>query len=102
MKMGSQSEFTGSGDRDRVHELTWALLDEQISEDDFVELNNTLLRDDKSRDSYLGCVQLHADLMAHFAAPAQPATKRGGNNPILGLDMPLGFQSPSAEETASQ
>jgi hypothetical protein len=100
--MASQpNNHTDDGALDRVQQLTWALLDEQISDDEFAQLNSTLLRDDKSRESYLNCVQLHADLMAHFAAPSERSGKRAGTQ-ILGLDMPgLGFQSPSVEEAGS-
>lgn len=87
---------------ERVQELTWALLDEQINDDEFMLLDNLLLSDEKARDSYLGCVQLHADLMAHFAVPTDTTGSKAGNgSQILGFlnaDMPLGFQSPSTEE----
>src|SRR5262245_46696472 len=100
--MASQpTDHAGNENSDRVQELTWALLDEQISDDEFAQLNGTLLRDDKSRDTYLNCVRLHADLMAHFAAPSERTGKRSGT-PILGLDLPgLGLQSPSTEEAGS-
>jgi hypothetical protein len=99
--MDSHSNIRDDKNLDRVQELTWALVDEQISDDEFEQLNSVLLRDDKSRDTYLGCIQLHADLMAHFAAPSDRTGQRAGTAPILGLDMPLGFQSPSNEEAAS-
>ena len=87
---------------DRVQELTWALLDEQISDDEFGLLDTLLLSDDKARDSYIGCVQLHADLLAHFAAPATAAgAKAGGGSPVFGFlnaNLPLNLQSPSSEE----
>jgi hypothetical protein len=87
---------------DRVQELTWALLDEQINDDEFVLLDNLLLSDEKARKSYVGCVQLHADLMSHFGAlPAKTGSKAGIGSQILGFlnsGAPLGFQSPSAEE----
>jgi hypothetical protein len=87
---------------DRVQELTWALLDEQINEDEFILLDNLLLSDEKARESYIGCVQLHTDLMAHFALPpADTGSKVGSESQILGFlnpSTPLGFQSPSAEE----
>ena len=87
---------------DRVQELTWALLDEQINDDEFILLDNLLLSDEKARGSYIGCVQLHTDLMAHFAvSPAETSSKVGSGSQILGFlnpTSPLGFQSPSAEE----
>jgi hypothetical protein len=87
---------------DRVPELTWALLDEQINDDEFILLDNLLLSDEKARGSYLGCVQIHADLISHFAAmPAETGSKIGSGPRILGFlnsDAPIGFQSPSGEE----
>ena len=90
---------------DRVQELTWAMLDEQISDDEFQLLETLLLSDDKARDSYVGCMQLHTELMAHFAGPTADAgaESRGGSQ-ILGFlntDPPLAFPSASAEEAAS-
>jgi hypothetical protein len=87
---------------DRVQELTWALLDEQVNADEFRLLENLLLSDDKARDTYIGCVQLHADLLAHFAAPSTEETANVRSGPVVGFlnpDLPaLGFQSPSAED----
>jgi hypothetical protein len=99
--MGSDSNIPNGENLDQVQELTWALLDEQISEDEFEQLSRVLLRDDKSREAYLGCIQLHTDLITHFAGPEARTPKRPGTTPILGLDMPLGFQSPASEESAS-
>jgi hypothetical protein len=86
---------------DRVQELTWALLDEQINDDEFILLDNLLLSDEKARSSYIGCVQLHTDLMAHFAVPTGKAGATGAGSPVLGFlnaDSPLGFQSPAAKD----
>jgi hypothetical protein len=103
----SRGDFSGAGPdehviSERVQELTWALLDEQINDDEFHLLENLLLSDEKARDSYIGCVQLHSELIAHFAAPpAETGTKVGGGSQILGFlssDLPFGFQSQSAEE----
>jgi hypothetical protein len=87
---------------ERVQELTWALLDEQINDDEFMLLENLLLSDDKARDTYLGCTRLHADLMAHFAGPpVNSGSNVGSGSQILGFlnsDAAIGFESPSAEE----
>lgn len=88
---------------ERVQEITWALLDEHATQDDVALLENLLLSDDKARESYIGCVQLHADLMAHFAAPATAAGSIGRSAPavlgFLNAEMPpLSVQSPSAGE----
>ncbi len=88
---------------ERVRELTWALLDEQINDDEFDLLENLLLSDAKARDSYLGCVQLHAGLGAYFAeSPTGVATKTAANPQVLGFlsaESALGFQSSSEEAT---
>jgi hypothetical protein len=95
----------GADDRvvsDRVQELTWALLDEEINDDEFRLLENLLLSDDKCRDSYIGCVQLHADLLTHFAAPkTKVSAKSGSSSPILGFLPTCGFPTQSTEEASS-
>jgi hypothetical protein len=104
---GSRGNFSAAGPddhviSDRVQELTWALLDEQINDDEFILLDNLLLSDEKARGSYLGCVQLHADLMSHFAAmPAATGAKAGIGSQVisfLNAEPSLGIQSPSGEE----
>ena len=83
---------------ERVQELTWALLDEQISDDEFGLLDNLLLSDEKARQSYVGCVQLHAELMAHFADPAKKKTT--ASTQVLGFlsdDSSLGLHSTGGE-----
>jgi hypothetical protein len=52
---------------ERVQELTWALLDQYASDDDIELLDTLLVADDKARETYLGCVRLHVDLMSQFA-----------------------------------
>ena len=83
---------------ERIQELTWALLDEQITDDEFGLLDNLLLSDEKARQSYVGCVQLHAELMSHFADPAAKKTVSGTQ--VLGFlsgDSSLGLQSSGGE-----
>jgi hypothetical protein len=70
---------------DRVQELTWALLDEQISTDEVQLLENLLLSDDAARETYLHCVQLHADLFHHFRQPVKGAPTRTGKSLVLGF-----------------
>jgi hypothetical protein len=82
---------------ERVQELTWALLDEQISDDEFVLLDSLLLSDEKARQSYVGCVQLHAELLAHFADPAK---KTANGTQVLGFlsgESSLGLPSVGRE-----
>ena len=69
--------------QERVQELTWALVDDEINDDEARLLENLLLSDDQARDTYVHCVQLHVDLMSHFAKPVAPAAT--GTSPVLGF-----------------
>ena len=91
---------------ERVQELTWALLDEQITDDEMSLLDNLLLSDDGARKRYIECVQLHADLIMHYAAPAAEAKAKGAaKSPVLGFlnagTPPVGFDLPPAEDLKS-
>jgi len=81
---------------DRVQELTWAMVDDQINADEIRLLENLLLSDDQARDTYIHCVQLHADLISHFAKPEAPTT--AGKMPVLGF---LGDVTPVADVQSS-
>jgi predicted Zn-dependent protease len=103
----SRGDFLAAGPddqviSDRVQELSWALLDEQMNDDEFMLLENLLLADEKARETYVGCTRLHADLMAHFAVPTGvTGSKPANDSPVLGFlsgDSSLGLQSPSSEE----
>jgi hypothetical protein len=86
----------------RVQELTWALLDEQINDDEFKLLDNLLLSDEKARHTYLECTQLHAELTDHFAVSTGATGSRAAKeSPLLGFlgDSSLGLQSQSGEQT---
>jgi hypothetical protein len=97
---GGDSPTSGSEPlvNDRVQELTWALVDEQITDDEMQLLENLMLSDDAARDTYIGCVQLHTDLLAHYAGEtSQPFL--GGKVPILGF---LGEGSTSVDNLPAQ
>ncbi|MCI0334480.1 MAG: hypothetical protein L0228_14780 [Planctomycetes bacterium] len=70
---------------ERVQELTWALLDEGISDDEMSLLDTLLLSDDKARERYVECVQLHTDLMVHYAAPKAASANSGSASSVLGF-----------------
>lgn len=90
---------TGQSDvNQRVQELTWALIDEQISGDEMRLLDNLLLSDESARDTYIGCVQLHTDLLSHYSTPDAEAPT-GTKSPVLGF---LGADSPPLEPRSSQ
>src|SRR5436190_16747224 len=78
----TQNTPDADGGLDRVQELSWALLDDHINGEELAELEGLLLADDGARGSYVGCVQLHADLTRHFA-PAAPTTTK--STPVLGF-----------------
>jgi len=80
---------------DRVQELTWAMVDEQINADEIRLLENLLLSDDQARDTYVHCIQLHTDLLGHFAKPVAEAA---GKSPVLSF---LGDGAPSVDVQSS-
>ena len=78
---------------ERVQELTWALVDEQIDDDEMRLLDNLLLSDDGARDTYIACMQLHSDLMQEFVKPANDLPHAvPGQSPVLGF---LGGATPT-------
>jgi hypothetical protein len=98
----NSAESASGGDStvvDRVQELTWALVDEGITDDEMRLLDNLLLSDDEARSTYVGCVQLHVDLLSHFGDPAKVPV--AGKSPVLGFlgdaTPPMGVQGPLSE-----
>ncbi len=87
---------------ERVQELTWALVDEQINDDEMRLLDNLLLSDETARETYIGCVQLHTDLIEHFRQPAKPTATRTGKSLVLGFlsddASGVGLQAPPSED----
>ena len=89
---------------ERVQELTWALVDEQIDDDEMRLLDNLLLSDDGARETYIGCMQLHTDLMQQFAKPAKDSLSAvPDQSPVLGflggITPPLTTQPPHASDS---
>jgi hypothetical protein len=75
----------------RVQELTWATIDDLASDDDVRLLESLLLSDDEAVNDYVGCVQLHVDLMAEFA----PEAAQPGKSALAFLNEklpPLGME----------
>jgi len=89
--------------KERVQELTWALVDDNISDEEFPLLESLLLSDDGARGAYLGCMQLHSDLLSHFALAETATSGKTVNNPSI-LSLPTGtfsaFETPATEDTA--
>ncbi len=69
-----------------VQELTWALLDQQISESDFKQLEKVLREDEEARRLYVQCVQIHVDLQQWFKGTSATVPRVPAGAP---LDLPL-------------
>jgi hypothetical protein len=79
---------------ERVQELSWAALDDLITDDELHLLDNLLLSDNEAVESYCDCVQLHVDLLAHFASDSAVGASRDTSPfgfPIEGT-LPLGIE----------
>jgi len=74
---------------DRAEKLIWSLLDDQITEEDVKRLEELIQKNDCVRFRYLECVQIHADLFAHYkAGPAAPTPVQSPvQSPVLGTLM---------------
>ncbi len=72
--------------RTDIQDLIWALLDETISDSDFKQLEAVLRSDEKARQLYVQCVQIHVDLQQWFAADAGTTCRLPAGAP---LDLPL-------------
>lgn len=86
---------------DRAHELSWALLDGHISDENRAELEKLLLEDATARESYIRCAQLHAELATFFAAPKSTPGKSSTSTPVLGFlaeNFPQ-FGTPTADDS---
>jgi hypothetical protein len=80
-----------------TEELVWAMLDEQLSPDEFRRLESLLLVDEDARRLYLQCVQLHIDLQCWF----RDKDDRDRNRPLgLPLDLPLAAGDASLADPA--
>jgi hypothetical protein len=77
---------------ERVQELTWSLLDGDISDDEVSLLDTLLLTGEEARNLYVDCVRLHTDLMIYHAKPEKAGTAGGSNSSVLSF---LGADSPT-------
>jgi anti-sigma factor RsiW len=69
-----------------VQDLIWALLDQQISESDFKQLEAMLEEDEEARRLYVQCVQIHVDLQQWYGGNSATAPRIPAGAP---LDLPL-------------
>lgn len=87
---------------DRVDELVSLLVDEVIDEPQFRELESLLQENEQTRVRYIEGVQLHCDLLDHFAPEreklSKPATVLSmlGNPDDSGIHLPLPPTTPGA------
>jgi hypothetical protein len=63
---------------EEAESLTWALLDDQLSEVDSARLARLLEENQEARVRYIECVQLHVDLQDHFSPANSPQDKGAG------------------------
>jgi hypothetical protein len=88
-----------------IEDLVWAMLDEQISDDDIHRLEDLLGSDEDARQIYLQCVQLHVDLMYRFNPDYNPArdpqADRAGTVPAPPVGLPVDLPMPSADASMS-
>jgi hypothetical protein len=67
---------------ERIQTLTWALLDEQITDDEVSLLEKLLLSDGQARKCHIECVQLHC-LTANYFTSVNQTPKGTTTSPVL-------------------
>jgi hypothetical protein len=103
----ANSQHGHANNTEHVQSLTWALLDDLITEEELSELGNRLTNDEHARREYTRCVQLHADLQSAFAGPPSsiPDTTKPSKTPVLGFlkdeTQSFAVPSPPAEDVTS-
>jgi hypothetical protein len=68
---------------ERIQKLTWALLDEQITDDEVSLLDKLLLSDGQARKCYIECVQLHYLTASYFTSVIETTPKCTATSPVL-------------------
>lgn len=66
---------------DEAEQMIWALLDDEITDQDVMKLETMLADNEAVRQRYIECTQLHVDLKEHFAPNAStniPASDGSG------------------------
>lgn len=67
---------------DRIDVLVGQMLDDSLADQEFEELEKMLLASEDARKKYVGLMQLHFDLMAHFQPSLSPIKPK---SPVLGF-----------------
>ena len=94
---------SGGADLMEVEKLTWAMLDDDLSETGQRQLEQLLCDSDAARKDYIGCIQLHVDLQDYFAEekPANTPPSTPPRSPVLGFlnagNLPLDIGSQTNE-----
>ena len=70
--------------------LVWAMLDGQISDEEFGRLDALLRDDEEARRLYLQCVQLHVDLANFYATRENTAVQAP-------VGLPLSISLPTSD-----
>ncbi len=90
---------------DEVEQLTWALLDDNISDEEFSRLEQVLVDEGAARQTYLGCVQMHVDLHQYFAEQPAAMATAAERSPLLGfldgVPSPLDIRPPHPNDSTS-
>ena len=79
---------------EKTQAMIWDLLDDRISDADFLQLEELLRDDEQVREIYLQCVQIHVDLMGIFTGQS-PAVFKFANGDLL--TPPIGFELSGGE-----
>lgn len=81
---------------DRVRELTWAMVDENLEDSQWSELQKLLTDSSSARFAYIEAMQLHTDLLFHFQDQHKGESKKDPDTPILGsIEASTAITSPT-------
>ena len=69
---------------DKAERLIWQLLDDNLPEEDADELQTMIKENDFVRKLYLECVQIHTELLGHFAKKPKIDIPELSKPPVLG------------------
>ena len=75
-----------------VQEIVWALVDDQVTDEQIARLEQLVVRSDDARRTYVQCMQMHADL--HYLLGKQdvklpPLDDVPAMPPLPIVDLPL-------------
>ena len=85
---GDRCESTVS---DEAEGLIWALLDDQIKDDDIARLEQLLMENQAVRERYVECVNLHVDLTEQLSKQADSRAGRRIASHVIAENLPTGL-----------